>query len=103
MRSRAGFKVESQPALEVMVGDLMDPAFVASCVEKKHGVFSCLGYRPSGWAPWNGPLDGGYLTTVADNICQAMKTHKVDKALVVSAAGVGESAKFVPWWVNVSF
>jgi hypothetical protein len=101
VRSRAGLKVESHPALEVMEGDLADPEFVSTCLAGKEGVFSCLGYVNQGKAPWTHPANPGFLTPVADNVVQAMKKHGVHKLVAISAAGVGDSREFIPWWYSL--
>lgn len=78
--------------LPVVVGDVFDAAAVASAMEGKEAAIVCLGGVSV--------RDKSTLTSGTRNVVDAMVTHGVERLVVVSAAGVGESWKQVSWGVR---
>jgi putative NADH-flavin reductase len=79
------------PGVRVIEGDALNARDVQRAMDGQDAVVECIG----GTAPWQ------YQTLereVMRNIVAAMKESGARRLLVVSAMGVGESAKQSPWW-----
>ncbi len=82
----------SYPAgVRVILGDALDTETVLRAMHLQDAVVNCIG----GNAPWrNQTLERDSMR----NIVVAMEKSGASLLLVVSAMGVGESAKQSPWW-----
>ena len=78
--------------VRVIRGDVLDPAIIATAVENKDAVASCLGIRRASkfpWAPILSPPD--FTTRVASALIPAMSHAGVRRVVAISAGGVAES------------
>ncbi len=76
-------------------GDVLDADAVSRAIEAQDAVLVCLG-----------PVSTNDQTTLsqgAANIASAMKAHGVRRVVFISAAGVGESWKQIPWYSKLLF
>ncbi len=91
VRSAAG--VVEREGLEVIHGDVLNPSVLRQAVDKMDAVISCLGIRkedPSDpWSPLLSPDD--FMARSAVGIVDAMKATGVERLVVISSAGVGDS------------
>ena len=74
---------------------MLDAAAVEEAVSGQDAVLVCLG-----------PVSTKDRTTLsggAENISAAMKKHGVRRVVFISAAGVGESWKRIPWYSKLLF
>ena len=79
------------PTVQVLEGDVLDPATVDEAVEGRDAVLDALG----GHTPWKA---SSLETNAARNVVAAMHKHGVKRLLVVSAIGVGATRDLVPGW-----
>jgi putative NADH-flavin reductase len=77
-------------------GSLTDVAFLSRVLAGADVVFSGLGLRLKGLAPWNTPEVPDFLDKSTAAIVTAMKTVGVRRAIVVSSSGIGDSADQLP-------
>ena len=91
VRSKA--KLKDREGLTVIEGDPMDEAQLDRVMPGHDVVLSCLGIRRETQTdPWSPLVSPANLTEVcANNIVSAMQHHGVERAVAVSAAGVGNS------------
>jgi len=78
--------------VRVIRGDVVDPAIIATAVENKDAVASCLGIRRASkfpWAPILSPPD--FTASVASALIPAMSHAGVRRVVAISAGGVAES------------
>lgn len=78
--------------VRVIRGDVLDPAIIATAVENKDAVASCLGIRRASkfpWAPILSPPD--FTARVASALIPAMSHAGVRRVVAISAGGVAES------------
>ena len=83
-----------QPVIK-MQGDILNEEDVSKAIASQDCVIVCLG-----------PIslkDRVTLTKGAENIVSAMQQHNVDRVIFISAAGVGESWKQIPWYSKLLF
>ena len=86
--------------VSLVVGDVLDPTFVAEAVRGHDIVVSALGMRYAHpWAARRSPDD--FAERATRNIVEAMKTAGVDRLVVISAAGVGDSHAALNWPMRV--
>ncbi|MEL7208951.1 MAG: NAD(P)H-binding protein, partial [Actinomycetota bacterium] len=84
-----------QPGLRKVVGNVFDAAAVADAVAGHDGVIVCLGST--------GLRDTSTLSDGTASVVAAMTTHGVQRLIVLSAAGVGESWTQIPFSSKVLF
>ena len=82
-------------AVAKIQGDVLDADAVAQAVEAQDAVLVCLGPV--------GTRDQSTLSQGAANIATAMQTHGIRRVVFISAAGVGESWKQIPWYSKLLF
>lgn len=78
-------------AVQVVEGDVLDPATLEKAVPGQDAVLDALG----GHTPWK---QTSMEENAARNVVAAMNRHGVKRLLVVSAIGVGETKDLVPSW-----
>jgi uncharacterized protein YbjT (DUF2867 family) len=80
------------PAVRVIRGDVLDPAVLASAVERQDAVASCLGLRRASKHPWaalRSPPD--LIARVTAALVPVMERAAVRRIVAISAGGVAES------------
>ena len=91
VRSTAG--VVERDDLEVIHGDVLNPSELRQAFNNMDAVVSCLGIRkenPSDpWSPLLSPED--FIARSAVGIVDAMKANGIERLIVISSAGVGDS------------
>ncbi len=92
---RSAHKLNFDQAVKKMQGDILNEEDVSKAIASQDCVMVCLG-------PIN-LKDQVTLTKGAENIVSAMQQHKVDRVIFISAAGVGESWKQIPWYSKLLF
>ena len=92
---RSASKMDFDQPVKKMQGDILNEENVSKAVKSQDCVIVCLG-------PIN-LKDQVTLTKGAENIVSAMQQHKVDRVIFISAAGVGESWKQIPWYSKLLF
>ena len=83
---------DAPAGVRVIRGDVVDPAIIATAVENKDAVASCLGIRRASkfpWAPILSPPD--FTASVASALIPAMSHAGVRRVVAISAGGVAES------------
>ena len=83
---------DAPAGVRVIRGDVLDPAIIATAVEHKDAVASCLGIRRGGrspWAPLRSPTD--FTMRATSNVIAAMLRAGVRRLVALSAGGVAES------------
>ena len=83
---------DAPAGVRVIRGDVVDPAIIATAVENKDAVASCLGIRRASkfpWAPILSPPD--FTASVASALVPAMSHAGVRRVVAISAGGVAES------------
>lgn len=88
---------QAPPGVAVKRGNLMDAAFLREAVRGHNAVLSGLGLRLPGIAPWNKPEVPDFLTRSTPAIVEAMKAEGINRIIVVSSGGVGDSYAKVPF------
>lgn len=84
----------------LVIGDVLDPSFVASVVEDHDIVVSALGMRYAHpWAARRSPDD--FTERAIRNIVDAMKGAGALRLVAISAAGVGDSRATLNWPMRV--
>ena len=84
-----------QPGLERCKGDVLDAASVATAVAGHDAAIVCLGSA--------GLRDKTTLSAGTKTVVDAMVDHDVNRLVVMSAAGVGDSWKQIPWSSRLLF
>ena len=74
-------------------GDVLDSNAVSKAIEAQDAVLVCLGPVST--------KDQGTLSEGAANIASAMRAHGIRRIVFISAAGVGESWKQMPWYLKL--
>ncbi|MDE0260943.1 MAG: NAD(P)H-binding protein [Bryobacterales bacterium] len=74
-------------------GDVLDADAVSKAIEAQDAVLVCLGPVST--------KDQSTLCEGAANIASAMQAHGVRRVVFISAAGVGESWKQMPWYLKL--
>ena len=83
---------DAPAGVRVIRGDVLDPAIIATAVEHKDAVASCLGIRRGGrspWAPLQSPAD--FTKRATSSVIAAMSRAGVRRLVAISAGGVAES------------
>jgi len=83
---------DAPAGVRVVRGDVLDSAIIATAVEHKDAVASCLGIRRGGrspWAPLQSPAD--FTTRATSSVIAAMSRAGVRRLVALSAGGVAES------------
>ncbi len=94
--TRSAHKIDRQDAaLEVAQGDVMDSESVAAALAGHDAAIIALGS--------NGLRDRTTLSAGTANVVAGMCDHSVGRLVVLSAAGVGESWRQVPWLPRLMF
>ncbi len=90
-RSKSG--LEDRDGLEIVQGDVLDPAALQGVMHGHDAVVSCLGIRKKSPSdPRSALLSPEDFTTRSTRyIVDAMKTHGVERLVAISSAGVGDS------------
>ncbi len=96
VRSKTSF--DKAEGLNVIEGNVLDSNVLEKVIQGQDAVLSCLGIKRKSKAnPWSAIVSPSNLTeVVAKTTVEAMKRHGVQRLIVISAAGVGDS------WKNVS-
>ena len=93
--ARSPHKIERAAGLRVAQGDVMDATAVADAVAGHDAVIEALGSKNL--------RDRTTLATGTRNVVDGMTRHGVERLVVLSAAGVGESWGQVPLLARVLF
>ena len=93
--ARSPHKIERAAGLRVAQGDVRDATSVADAVDGHDAVIVALGS--------NGLRDRTTLAAGTRNVVDGMNGHAVERVVVLSAAGVGESWGQVPLLARVLF
>ena len=93
--ARSPHKIERIAGVRVVQGDVMDATAVAGAVAGHDAVIVALGSKNL--------RDRTTLTTGTRNVVEGMTRHGVERLVVLSAAGVGESWGQVPMLSRVMF
>ena len=89
------------PGVTVRRGDVTDPGVLDALLDQQDAVLSALGLRRAGRSPWARLLSPPDLTArVARSLLPAMQRQGVERLLVISAGGVGDSASRLTWPVR---
>lgn len=89
------------PGINVVRGDLTDPAFLEGAVDHHDAVVSCVGLRRAGKSPFARLLSPPDLTTrLASSLTRAMENRNVRRLVVISAGGVADSIVRLTWPVQ---
>ena len=83
------------PDLQVAQGDVIDADSVAASVAGQDAAVIALGS--------NGLRDKTTLNVGSRNVVDGMIKHKVGRLVVLSAAGMGESWRQIPWLARILF
>ena len=83
------------PALTVFKGDALDDDAVASSVAGHDAAIVCLGST--------GLRDKTTLSAGTQTVVDSLVMHGIDRLVVMSAAGVGDSWKQIPWSSRLLF
>ena len=102
---RHATKFEPPAGVRVVRGDVLDAATLASVVEGKSAVASCLGIRRASKLPWSPILSpANFMTQVASVLVPTMERVGVRRVVAISAGGVAESVTQasmpVRWMIN---
>ena len=89
-----GQRYADDPVAKVQ-GDVLDAEAVSKAIETQDAVLVCLGPAST--------KDQSTLSRGAANIASAMRAHGVRRVVFISAAGVGESWKQIPWYSKLLF
>ena len=91
VRSHGG--LDKRTGLEIIQGDVLDASVLTQAARGMDAIVSCLGIRkkdPSDpWSPLLSPED--FTERCAIGIVDAMKANGIERAVVISSAGVGDS------------
>ena len=85
-------RLADEPVAKIQ-GDVLDVKAVSKAVEAQDAVLVCLG-----------PVsikDQSTLSQGSVNIASAMQAHGIHRVVFISAAGVGESWKQIPWYLKL--
>lgn len=93
--TRSPDRIDANEGLRVVQGDVGDADAVAEAVAGHDGVIVVLGS--------NGLRDRTTLTSGTSRLVEGMRLHGVERLVVLSAAGVGESWAQVPLLSRVMF
>ncbi len=93
--TRSPDRIDPDSGVRVVQGDVADAGAVAGAVAGHDGVISALGS--------NGLRDRTTLTDGTRRLVEGMKLHGVERLVVLSAAGVGDSWDQVPLLSRVMF
>jgi uncharacterized protein YbjT (DUF2867 family) len=89
---RPASKFDPPAGVRVIRGEVLDPATLASVLEGRDAVASCVGIRRASKAPWAGLLSPpDLMTRVAALLVPAMVRANVRRVVAISAGGVAES------------
>jgi len=90
---RSTAAVEPSDGLEVVQGDILDPSILRDQIVGTDAVVSCLGIRKKDpadpWSPLLSPVD--FTTRSTAGVIEAMKENGVERLIVISSAGIGDS------------
>ena len=89
-----GQRYADEPVARVQ-GDVLDADAVSNAIERQDAVLVCLGPTST--------KDQTTLSQGAANIASAMQAHGIRRVVFISAAGVGESWKQIPWYSKLLF
>jgi len=84
----------NEPVARVQ-GDVLDADVVSKAIEAQDAVLVCLGPVST--------KDQTTLSQGAANIASAMQARGIRRVVFISAAGVGESWKQIPWYSKLLF
>ena len=90
---RSQGSLHERTGLEIIQGDVLDASFLKQASREMDAIVSCLGIRkkdPSDpWSTLLSPED--FTERCAIGIVDAMKANGIERAVVISSAGVGDS------------
>ena len=87
---------EAPDGVDLVRGDVTDPAFLIPLLRDHGVVISCLGLRRAGLRPWSRLLSPPDLVQrVARIVCDAIGGWPDPRFLWISAGGVGASSEYV--------
>jgi uncharacterized protein YbjT (DUF2867 family) len=79
--------------VDVRRGQVLDPSDIEAAVTGQDIVLSCLGLRRAGPSPWARLLSPpDLMANVARILISVMRRQRIQRLMVVSAGGVGDSA-----------
>ena len=83
---------DAPAGVRVVRGDVLDSVIIATAVEHKDAVASCLGIRRGGRSPW-APLQSSadFTARATSSVIAAMSRAGVRRLVAISAGGVAES------------
>lgn len=85
--------------LELIEGDVFDGALLNEALMGCEAVLSCLNISRTSdfpWAPLRTPED--FLSRMMEALVAAMDRQGVQRVIITSAWGVGDSRVEIPWW-----
>ena len=92
---RSADSLDPEPGVSAFKGDVLDPGAVAAAVEGHDGAIVCLGST--------GLRDSTTLAAGTASIVAAVDSHGVERLVILSAAGVGNSWTQIPWSSRLMF
>ncbi|MYA52295.1 MAG: NAD(P)H-binding protein [Dehalococcoidia bacterium] len=93
--TRSPDRIDASAGVRVVQGDVADADAVAGAVAGQNGAIVVLGS--------NGLRDRTTLTSGTSRLVEGMKLHRVERLVVLSAAGVGDSWDQIPLLSRVMF
>ncbi|TSD67493.1 NAD-dependent epimerase/dehydratase family protein [Inquilinus sp. KBS0705] len=98
IRNKKTFSISSS-SLTVFEGDVTDAADIDMAIEGCGAIISALNISRNNDFPWAAlrtPID--FLSTTITNVIQAAHAHQIKRVLVITAWGVNETKKDIPFW-----
>lgn len=98
---RSNAALEAPPGVVVVRGNVTDAAVLDAVLPGNDAVLCALGQRRAGrnpWAPLRSPAD--LTARTMGHLLPAMQRHGVQRLIVISAAGVGDSHAQLTWPVR---
>lgn len=92
---RDATKAAFAPPVRMVVGNVLDAASLKAAVAGQDAVISALGSSPSG--PFKEPT---MLTDGTRNLVAAMRAAGVDRLVLITGVGAGNSKGHGPWFYN---
>ena len=98
---RASSTLADRPGVNVVRGEITDPAFLETAIAGHQAVISCVGLRRAGKSPFAKLLSPADLTTrLASSLTRAMEGQDVRRVVLLSAGGVADSYSQLTWPVQ---
>jgi uncharacterized protein YbjT (DUF2867 family) len=90
---RPDARIDVPQGVQLIRGEPLDPIVLDTAVAGVDAVASCLGRRRAGRSPWSAPLSPpALMARITPAVIASMGRNGVQRLVVVSAGGVGDSA-----------